>query len=146
MQDIELMANSIGLELYDVSTLRDNDELIYRVSVVSTSVVDGKREAVSMDKCVDLTHLLSPLLDVKPPVSGEYRLEVGSAGVERKITSLRQAELSVGESVQLSLRDKTKLRGELVDVKDEILTISVDGKTQEVGFGDVKSARTYFEW
>ncbi len=146
MQDIELMANSIGLELYDVSTLRDNDELIYRVSVVSTSVVDGKREAVSMDKCVDLTHLLSPLLDVKPPVSGEYRLEVGSAGVERKITSLRQAELSVGESVQLSLRDKTKLRGELVDVKDEILTISVDGKTQEVSFGDVKSARTYFEW
>lgn len=146
MQDIELMANSIGLELYDVSTLRDNDELIYRVSVVSTSVVDGKREAVSMDRCVDLTHLLSPLLDVKPPVSGEYRLEVGSAGVERKITSLRQAELSVGESVQLSLRDKTKLRGELVDVKDEILTISVDGKTQEVSFGDVKSARTYFEW
>lgn len=144
--DIKIVVNSLALELYDISTHRDNDETIYRVSVVSSNIVDGKREAVSMDKCVELTHLLSPLLDVNPPISSEYRLEVGSAGIERKITTINQFTLSIGELVALTLKDKQKIQATLVDVKDPKIILDVDGKIQEVDFNDIKSAKTYFKW
>ena len=86
--DIKSLVASLGLELYDTAVVNEGDETIYRVSVIDTEIEDGKRKGVSLDKCVELTHLISPLLDVTPPVSGEYRLEVGSAGIERKLVKL----------------------------------------------------------
>ena len=76
--DIRKLVESIGLKLYDTTTVSENGETIYRVSVVSD-------EGITLDRCVEATHLLSPLLDVTPPVSGEYRLEVSSPGIERKL-------------------------------------------------------------
>jgi ribosome maturation factor RimP len=142
-EDIEALANSLELELYDISTLKENDESIFRVSVVSKNMVDGKKEAVNLDKCVELTHLLSPLLDVDEPMSGEYRLEVGSAGIERKISTLKQFELSIGESVQISLRDKTKYSGVIKSVEDNTITLE-DGSS--VDFAQVSKAKTFFTW
>lgn len=144
--DIKIVVNSLGLELYDISTHRDNDETIFRISVVSSIVVDGKRDGVSMDKCIELTHLLSPLLDVDSPISGEYRLEVGSAGIERKITSLHQFTLSINELVALTLKDKQKLQAKLIDVVDSKIILDLDGQIKEIDFNDIKSAKTYFKW
>ncbi len=73
--DINSLVASVDLELYDTVVVSENDETIYRVSIISKEVIDGKRTGVSLDKCVELTHLISPLLDVTPPVSGDYRLE-----------------------------------------------------------------------
>ncbi len=102
-KDIELFAKSVDLELYDISTARDGEDTIYRVNVLSAVVENGRRRGVSLDECVNLTRLVSPLLDVKPPISGDYRLEVSRAGIERKINSIRQFELSVTERVSLTL-------------------------------------------
>ena len=95
--DINSMVKSVDLELFDTSIVGEGDETIYRVSVLSSEIEDGKRKAVSLDTCVELTHLISPLLDVTPPVSGDYRLEVGSPGIERKLTSVKQCAMGIGE-------------------------------------------------
>jgi ribosome maturation factor RimP len=144
--DIESLVKSLGLELYDISVVNDNDDTIYRVSVVSSEMEDGKRKGVALDRCVDLTHLISPLLDVNPPLSGDYRLEVGTPGIERKITSLKQYVLSIGEKVALSLKNKEKLQGLLKDVQDSKLFLEIEGVDRVVDFGEVSKAKTYFEW
>lgn len=145
-KDIELFAKSVGLELYDISVARDGDDTIYRVNVLSGTFEDGKRNGVSLDECVNLTRLISPLLDVKPPVSGDYRLEVGSAGIERKISSLKQFEMSVGEKVALTIKPKDKIRGTLVKVEDSKIFLDVDGEEVVVDFSQISKAKTYFEW
>mgnify|MGYP002641942125 FL=1 len=104
--DINSLVGSVGLELYDASIVSENDETIYRISVISKEIEDGKRKGVSLDACVALTHLISPLLDVTPPVSGDYRLEVGSAGIERKMSNINNFKKSVGEKVSLLLSNK----------------------------------------
>ncbi|MEN8303332.1 MAG: ribosome maturation factor, partial [Campylobacterota bacterium] len=76
--DINSLVKSVDLELYDTAVVNDNDDAVYRVRVMSNEVVVGIRKGVSLDACVELTHLISPLLDVTPPVSGDYRLEVGT--------------------------------------------------------------------
>jgi len=144
--DINSLVKSVDLELYDTSIVNENDETIYRVSVISTEITDGKRAGVSLDSCVELTHLISPLLDVTPPVSGDYRLEVGSPGIERKITTINHFKLSIGERVSLLLPQKQKVRGILTKVEDSKIFVDVEDEEVEVEFNDIIKAKTYFEW
>ncbi|WP_457748727.1 ribosome maturation factor [Sulfurimonas sp.] len=144
--DIESVVKSVDLELYDTVVVNENDETIFRVSVISSEIENGKRKGVSLDACVELTHLISPLLDVTPPVSGEYRLEVGSPGIERKLTTLEHFKKSLGENISLLLDEKEKLKGKLVKIEGNKLFIEKDGEMHEVDFNAIKKAKTYFEW
>ncbi|MDY0124039.1 ribosome maturation factor [Sulfurimonas sp.] len=145
-KDIESFVKSVGLELYEIAVVNDGSDTIYRVSVVSNDVEDGKRKGVSLDECVNLTHLISPLLDVTPPLSGDYRLEVGTPGIERKIVTLRQFELCLGERVSISLKSKEKLKGTLLKVDGSKIFLDTDGEEVSVDFGEISKAKTYFEW
>ena len=144
--DINSLVKSVDLELYDTSVVSENDETIYRVSVISKEIVDGKRSSVSLDACVDLTHLISPLLDVTPPVSGDYRLEVGSPGIERKLSTIKHFLLSIGEKISLLMSNKEKYKGKLLKVQDSKIILDVEGEEVEVDFYDIAKAKTYFEW
>ena len=149
-KDIESFVKSVDMEVYDISVVKDGEETVYRVSVVSNEIENGKRKSVSLDSCVDLTHLISPLLDVTPPVSGDYRLEVGSPGIEKKISSLKQFNMCIGEMVSLNLKAvekvRDKLKGKLLKVEDSKIFIEVDGKEISIDFNEISKARTYFEW
>jgi len=144
--DIESVIKSVGLELYDTVIVNENDETIFRVSVISNDFEEGKRKSVSLDEYVELTHLISPLLDVTSPVSGEYRLEVGSPGIERKLTKLDNFKKSVGENISLLLDEKEKIKGNLLKVEGNKLFVEKDDTVQEVDFNNIKKAKTYFEW
>jgi ribosome maturation factor RimP len=137
--DVKNLVESIGLHLYDTSVVTENGETIYRINVLGD---DG----TTLDQCVEATKLLSPLLDVTPPVQGEYRLEVSSPGIERKLKTLEHYRFSIGEKVKITLQDKTKLRGELKGVDGERIVVDTEEGMQEVAFGDIVKASTYFEW
>ena len=144
--DIKSMVASVDLELYDTVIVNEHDETIFRVSVVSNEFEDGRRKSVPLEQYVELTHLISPLLDVTPPVSGEYRLEVGSPGIERKLTTLEHFKKSVGENVSIVSGEKEKTKGKLLKVEGNTLFIETDEGTKELDYSDVKKAKTYFEW
>ncbi len=144
--DINSLVKSVDLELYDTVIVNENDETIYRVSVMSTEIVDGKRSGVSLDKCVELTHLISPLLDVTPPVSGDYRLEVGTAGIERKLTTIGHFKKSIGEKVNIVYKSKEKAKGVLLKVEGTKIFVESEDGIVEIEFNDINRAKTYFEW
>lgn len=138
--DIRSMVESIGLGLYDTAIVSEGDETIYRVSVIAEG-------GTSMEQCVKATHLISPLLDVTPPVSGEYRLEVSSPGIERKLKTLEHLRLSVGENVAVTTREKRKSRGKLLRVEgEEIVIDDEEAGEQTFAFKDINKAKTYFSW
>lgn len=138
--DIKKMVESIGLSLYDTAILSENEHTIYRVSVTAPG-------GVSLDRCVEATHLISPLLDVTPPVSGDYRLEVSSPGIERKLKTFSHFEQSIGEKVVFSTIDKAKYEGELIGAQNDEITIRTkEGEEQSVPFRSISKAKTYFEW
>ncbi len=138
--DIKKMVESIGLSLYDTAVLNENENTIFRVSVTAPG-------GVSLDQCVEATHLISPLLDVTSPVSGEYRLEVSSPGIERKLKTLDHFTQSVGEKVVFSTIGKEKFDGEVVSVENDEITIKTkEGETHTVPFRSISKAKTYFEW
>lgn len=141
--DIANMAASLGLDVYDtVSTSRDGDAIF---EVMVTSKETG---SVGLDTCAELSHLLSPLLDVTPPMKGEYRLEVGTPGIERKLKTIEHFENSLGELVKATLIAGDFFKGKLLKVEGENITLDdVDSKKEQTfTFGEIQKARTYFEW
>lgn len=139
--DIEVMVDSLGLVLYDTVVTSENGETIYRVTVL-----DKDSKNVTLDKCVELTHLISPMLDVTPPIGGEYRLEVSSPGLERKLTTLKHFQYSIGDLVKMTTKDQKKINGILKDVCEQNLYFEIDLKEVVIPFNDIIKARTYVKW
>ena len=133
-----------GVKLYDTEIVNENDEKIVRVYIV-------KKEGITLEDCTKVSQIISPLLDLEPPVSGEYRLEVSSPGIERKLTKLDHLKLSVGELIKATIKedDKSrKIKGELLSVDgDKIKVFDKNTKeTKEFSYNDLIKAKTYYQW
>ena len=139
--DIKSMVESLDLKIWDIATVTENEETIYRVNIISPS-----SEGVSMDQVVQVTKMISPLLDVTAPVRGDYRLEVSSPGIERKLKSLMHFQCSLGEKLRVQTTEEKKLRGTLNRVEGDTITLDTDEGEKAFSFKDVIKATTYFEW
>ena len=101
---------------------------------------------MDLNKCVQISNLISPLLDVNPPVSGEYYLEVSSPGVERKLKKPSHFENSIGENVRITTIEGEVVEGRLKKVTDkEVIVLTKDGE-QKIPLDAIANAKTYFEW
>lgn len=138
--DIKKMVQSVGLSLYETAIVNENENTIYRVSVTAPG-------GVSLDQCANLSHLISPLLDITAPISGDYRLEVSSPGIERRLKTVDHFVQSVGEKVSVTTLEKEKTEGELIAADSDNITIRTkeDGE-KSVPFRSINKAKTYFEW
>ena len=74
MMNLKDLCKEAGVELYDSELVSENGKKIYRIYIM-------KEGGVSLEDCARLSEILSPIFDVEPPVSGEYFLEVSSAGL-----------------------------------------------------------------
>ena len=77
-ESIKLAVESLGANLYDIVTTKEHDRNIFRVLVTTPN-------GISLDKCAEISRMISPILDVDEPMNGEYTLEVSSPGIERKL-------------------------------------------------------------
>jgi len=137
--DIGAICESAGVVLYDIETTQEHDESIYRVTIIAKS-------GVSLEKCAEVSRLISPLLDVTPPMGGEYRLEVSSPGVERKLTRPVHYQYSIGERISVKYAANERIEGELIEATDTEFTLKTDVEEIRISYLDVKSARTVFQW
>lgn len=138
-QEIQKIVESCGATLYDIETVNERGKTIYRVTIKA-------KDGVDLNKCVQISNLISPLLDVNPPVSGEYYLEVSSPGVERKLKKPSHFENSIGENVRITTIEGEVVEGRLKKVTDkEVIVLTKDGE-QKIPLDAIANAKTYFEW
>ena len=129
-----------GVDVYDIEKLRENENYILRVSITSP---DG----VNLDKCAQVSNVISPILDIYEPMSSKYNLEVSSPGIERKLKNPKQFKASIGELVEIKDFEKNKVKGKLASANDESITIELeDGENKSYNYSDVSQAKTYFQW
>lgn len=128
-----------GAYLYDIETLSEFDETIYRILITKVG-------GVSLDLCASISYELSPFLDVHPPMSERYRLEISSPGIERKLTKPIHFKNAIGEKVKLKIVGNDKLKGTLKDANNDSILLETNDGEESFSYGDIKTARTYFEW
>ena len=113
-----------GAALYDTEVVTEFDETIYRVLVTKVG-------GVNLDLCATISHELSPFLDVHPPMSQAYRLEISSPGIERKLVKPVHFKNALGEKVKLKLGAGDKVKGTLISADND--GIVVETKQGEEG-------------
>lgn len=138
-ESIEMTVKSCGVELYDITTAKENDKNIYRIYITS-------KDGVSLDKCAEVSRLISPILDVEEPMSGNYNLEVSSPGIERKLKKLSHFKASVGEKVKIKDIATEVYKGELLSADDEKIVIKTEFGDETISYDSILSAATFFEW
>jgi ribosome maturation factor RimP len=140
-ESIKAIVENCGVKLYDIVTTRENNNNIFRVYIASD---DG----ITLDKCGEISSLVSPLLDVNTPLNGKYNLEVSSPGIERKLTKPIHFENSIGCNIKGKEYSTEKFKGKLLSFKDDILTIQEEDSkdTFTIKYDDILSASTYYIW
>jgi len=128
-----------GADLYDIEIVTEFDETIFRVLVTKAGGVD-------LDLCADISHELSPFLDVHPPMSQAYRLEVSSPGIERKLTKPVHFKNAIGEKVNLKIIGSDKLKGIIKSADDEGIVVETKQGEERFAYGEIRTAKTYFDW
>ncbi len=95
---------------------------------------------LGIDECVRLSRAVSEVMDAADPVSGEYRLEVSSPGIDRPLTRLKDFEAHAGLEAKIELdrladrrkRFKGVLAGvEVVDGQPHV-ALDIEGEADTV--------------
>ncbi|HIP60306.1 MAG TPA: ribosome maturation factor RimP [Campylobacterales bacterium] len=140
-QTLKRLIEDSGMSLYDTEIVTEGDRRIYRIFITS-------KDGVSLNKCSEITKIISPILDIDPPVNGEYTLEVSSPGIDRKLITIDHFKNSIDELVKIKLVNGEKFKCKILKVENKTITLYDKGKKveKEVNFADIIKAKTYFEW
>ena len=138
-ESIKLAVESLGANLYDIVTVKEHDRNIFRVLVTAEG-------GVTLDKCAEISRMISPILDVDEPMSGEYILEVSSPGIERKLKKKEHFISSIGEKVRVKDFATDIYKGELIFADEEKIVLKTEFGEEEITYDNILSASTYFEW
>ncbi|MES1989463.1 MAG: ribosome maturation factor RimP [Pseudomonadota bacterium] len=94
---------------------------------------DGKMNVAG---CEELSNLISAILDVEDPISGEYNLEVSSPGIDRPLTRPKDFERWAGFEAKIELSEaidgRKRFRGNLQGFEDGEVLIEhqVEGQSE----------------
>jgi ribosome maturation factor RimP len=128
-----------GAALYDTEVVTEFEETIFRILIT-------KAGGVSLDLCAKISHELSPFLDVHPPMSQAYRLEVSSPGIERKLTKPVHFKNAVGEKIKIKISNGDKLKGILKSADNDGIIVETKSGEESYTYGELNTCKTYFEW
>ncbi|TLD83556.1 ribosome maturation factor RimP [Helicobacter sp. MIT 11-5569] len=147
-EKIKNLVESLGFELYDILSLKENENQILRVCITkqgNANLMDSQK--VNLEDCQEVSLALSPLLDVEMPNFEKYFLEVSSPGVERVLKTSSHYQGAVNELVKIKtlqeIDGKKEFKGKLVSVGEDMLILENGAK---IPFNVIKKAQTYFEW
>ena len=86
----------MGLELYDMELVKEGGTRILRLYI-------DKEGGVNLGDCENASRAVEVVLDEHDPIPTSYRLQVGSPGVERKLTKPEHFTRHIGHLVTVKL-------------------------------------------
>jgi len=131
-----------GCELIDA-------ELIFDLGRKTLRLYIDKPGGVNLDDCKQVSHAIEDLLEVEDAVSGAYRLEVSSPGLNRPLRTREHFESVLGQKIQVTTKEKIEGRkrynGILTELKKDDLIIQIDNLMYTVPMSEIAKARLVYE-
>lgn len=118
--NVEKLLNEHGYELakFDFSKMGQDNIL---------SIEIDREQSISMDDIVEVSELISNLLDEIDKSTDAYMLDVSSSGIEKEIKTC-DLKNKINEYVSIKLNEPIKgadlITGTIIDANDEEITVS----------------------
>jgi ribosome maturation factor RimP len=139
----EVLAD-LGLECLGVEFSPSQGQSTLRV------YLDVEGREVTLDDCEAASRELSAMLDVEDPIPGHYLLEVSSPGIDRPLFTAAQFGKVAGQEVKVLLKapieGRRRLRGKVLAVEGERISLEAEGKVFGFEHDAVESARVVPDW
>jgi ribosome maturation factor RimP len=133
-----------GVECLGVEFLPSHGQSTLRV------YLDVEGREVTVEDCETASRELSAMLDVEDPIPGHYVLEVSSPGIDRPLFTAAQFARVTGQEVKVLLKapieGRRRLRGKVVQVEGERVTLEGEAGRTEFAHDAVESARVVPDW
>ncbi len=135
---LEPTVERLGYELADLEVRLGAKSGLVRLFI-------DKPEGIGLEDCEKVSRAVSALLDVEDPVPGNYRLEVSSPGLDRKLRKVEHFQRFIDEVVKVKLRfpleGRRRFRGKLLSADDENIVVEVDGESYSIALATIDTVR-----
>ncbi|MCF6263842.1 MAG: ribosome maturation factor RimP [Xanthomonadales bacterium] len=134
------LVGELGYEFVGLEMTSEPGNRILRV------YIDTQSEAgLVINDIAKVSRELAAILDVEDPISGKYRLEVSSPGLDRPLFNSAQFKAVIGEKVRLSLygpvAGRRKYVADLLSADDEGIELLYKTNTVTIAYTDIAKAR-----
>jgi ribosome maturation factor RimP len=140
---IEPAVASVGYELLGIEFIAAGKHSVLRVYIDSPN-------GITVEDCATASHQISGILDVEDPISGEYRLEVSSPGVDRPLFRAEHYAQFVGEEVKMRLHapwmGRRNFQGTIESVDGNTIRLVCDGEPVTIDIAQVERANLVPNW
>lgn len=134
--------DDLKLHLVEVKIRGDRHKPVFEV------FADGDT-GITLGECENLTRALQDYLDMDESISGDYRLNVSSPGLDRPLIHNFEFKKNIGQLiiVKLLLADGIKeITGKLTGFDDNILELELKNKIQKINRSEIETAKVKIRW
>jgi ribosome maturation factor RimP len=117
----------------------------YKGDILSVFAENPATGKITLEECTKISREISPLLEVEDPISGAYRLEVSSAGIDRPLMKIedytRFHDLEAKIELDELLEGQKKFRGFIRETKSNTITLETDQGMVDLPFNAIYKAK-----
>lgn len=156
--------NQIEQKFFDLCSkvVNENDLKIYDLDyqpnqfALRVFIMNPETNTAVLDDCIKIDRALTPYIDEEDWMPAELTLEVSSPGLFRHLKEKWHFEMSIGEQIQLNLKDflgegfsdrlskknwkSKKVVGVLKGINDETLEIEIEEQLIPISLEQIKKA------
>ena len=126
------VAESYGLEIFDVQFRREAPGMILRVQIDRPGPAARAEDSVSVEDCARVSRDMSAILDVEDMVPTAYTLEVSSPGLDRPLRRPDDYSRFAGRRAKIVMRERVDgqgfFKGRLAGVEGSDVLIEGDDR------------------
>jgi ribosome maturation factor RimP len=94
---------------------------------------------IEVDECADISTAISAILDVEDPIEDNYTLEVGSPGIDRPLTRLKDFDVWSGYVAKIETSElidgRKRFKGVLAGTENNEVLIEIENQGENVTIG-----------
>jgi ribosome maturation factor RimP len=117
----------LGISIYHLEFVKEGGENFLRY------YIDKEDGGVDLDVCVEVSRVVSSLLDKLDPITSPYTLEVSSSGAEKPLITAEHFIAALNKNVHFDLNEivdgKSEYEGKLININEDSYELEVKIKT-----------------
>lgn len=117
----------------------------YKGDILTVYAENPATGKINLAECTKISREISPLLEVEDPISGAYRLEVSSAGIDRPLLKIedyaRFEDLEAKIELDELIDGQKKFRGFIRETKESVIELDTDQGIVDLPFEAIYKAK-----
>ena len=132
----------LGYQLWELEYLPRSGGGLLRLYI---DAAGDSANAITLDDCERVSHVVSETLDAADPIPSHYTLEVSSPGLDRVLRTREHFERFAGERVRLEMlqpvEGRKRFAGRLLGVGERDITLELENGRISLPIDDIHRAR-----